>query len=78
MKLASLMTDWAAQVVRTNWFNLNGAWQLQPGATNDPVPTNTLAVDIIVTFPMEWAISGVIFVPAHHGSHAAILPSERA
>jgi hypothetical protein len=53
-KQASLMTDWAQQVnptnvlpeyprpqmVRSNWMNLNGVWQFQPGATNDPVPAD--------------------------------------
>ncbi len=52
MQQAPLMTQWAAlvdtnnplpeyprpQMVRTNWMNLNGLWQFQPGATNDPVP----------------------------------------
>ena len=51
MKQGPLMTAWAAlvdtnnplpeyprpQMVRTNWMNLNGFWQFQPGATNDPV-----------------------------------------
>ena len=74
LKQAPLMTDWAAQVdpknpwpeyprpqmVRTNWLNLNGVWQFQPGATNDPLPTNILAGDILVPFPMESAISGVM------------------
>jgi Glycosyl hydrolases family 2, sugar binding domain/Glycosyl hydrolases family 2/Glycosyl hydrolases family 2, TIM barrel domain/Concanavalin A-like lectin/glucanases superfamily len=48
------------QMVRTNWMNLNGLWQFQPGATNDPVPTNqTLSSIILVPFPMESAISGI-------------------
>ena len=56
MKQAPLMTDWAAQVdpnnpraqmVRTNWLNLNGVWQFQPGATNDPLPTGNLSGDIL-------------------------------
>ena len=48
------------QMVRTNWLNLNGIWQFQAGATNDPVPTNqTLSGDILVPFPMESALSGV-------------------
>jgi hypothetical protein len=48
MKQASLMTYWAQQVsptnsrpeyprpqmVRSNWLNLNGVWQFQPGATD--------------------------------------------
>ncbi len=74
MQTAPLMTDWAQQVnptntlpeyprpqmVRTNWMNLNGIWQFQPGATNDPVPVGqTLSSEILVPFPMESAISGV-------------------
>ena len=74
MKQAPLMTDWAAQVdptntlpeyprpqmVRSNWLNLNGVWQFQPGAAAGPVPTNTLNRDILVPFPMESAISEVM------------------
>ena len=74
MQTAPLMTDWAQQVdpnnplpeyprpqmVRTNWMNLNGIWQFQAGATNDPVPVGqTLSSEILVPFPMESAISGV-------------------
>ncbi len=74
MKQAPLMTRWAAlvdtnaplpeyprpQMVRTNWLNLNGIWQFQPGATNDPLPTDqTLSNQILVPYPMESAISGV-------------------
>src|SRR5215813_3114098 len=66
MKFAPIMTDWAQlvntnsplpeyprpQMVRSNWLNLNGIWQFQSGATNDPVPTNqTLAKEILVPFP---------------------------
>jgi hypothetical protein len=75
MKQAPLMTQWAAlvdtnnplpeyprpQLVRTNWLNLNGIWQFQAGATNDPVPTGqTLSSQILVPYPMESAISGVM------------------
>jgi hypothetical protein len=75
MKQAALMTPWAAlvdtnnplpeyprpQLVRTNWLNLNGIWQFQPGATYDPVPTGqTLSSQILVPYPMESAISGVM------------------
>lgn len=74
MKTAPLMTDYAQQVnpanplpeyprpqmTRTNWLNLNGVWQFQAGATNDPVPVGqTLSDEILVPFPMESAISGV-------------------
>src|SRR2546421_96252 len=48
-------------LVRTNWLNLNGIWQFQAGNTNDPVPTNqVLSGEILVPFPMESAISGVM------------------
>jgi len=75
MKQGPLMTRWAAlvdtnaplpeyprpQMVRSNWENLNGVWQFQPGATNDSVPTGqTLASQILVPYPMESAISGVM------------------
>ena len=75
MKQAPLMTAWAAlvdtnnplpeyprpQMVRTNWMNLNGIWQFQAGATNDPVPVGqTLSSQILVPYPMESAISGVM------------------
>jgi hypothetical protein len=47
MKSAPLMTSWASpldtnnpppedprpQMVRSNWFSLNGIWQFQPGIT---------------------------------------------
>lgn len=74
MKQAPLMTRWATlvdtnaplpeyprpQLVRSNWLNLNGIWQFQPGATNDAVPVGqTLSSQILVPFPMESAISGV-------------------
>jgi hypothetical protein len=74
LQYAPVMTGWAQlvdtnnplpeyprpQMVRTNWLNLNGIWQFQAGATNDPAPTNqTLSGDILVPFPMESALSGV-------------------
>ena len=74
-KQAPLMTAWAQQVnptnvlpeyprpqmVRSNWLNLNGVWQFQFGATNDPVPAgHNLANVILVPFPMESALSGVM------------------
>jgi hypothetical protein len=75
MKQAPLMTQWASQVdtnnplpeyprpqmVRTQWLSLNGIWQFQPASVSDPVPTNqTLSSQILVPFPMESAISGVM------------------
>ena len=42
-------------------LSLNGIWQFQPGATNDPVPIGqTLSSEILVPYPMESAISGVM------------------
>jgi beta-galactosidase/beta-glucuronidase len=75
MKQAPLMTAWSGlvdtnnplpeyprpQLVRSNWLNLNGLWQFQAGATNDPVPAGqTLSSQILVPYPMESAISGVM------------------
>lgn len=75
MKQAPLMTRWAAlvdtnnplpeyprpQMVRSNWMSLNGLWQFQPGTGTDPVPTNkTLSSAILVPYPMESALSGVM------------------
>ncbi|HEY1786549.1 MAG TPA: glycoside hydrolase family 2 TIM barrel-domain containing protein, partial [Verrucomicrobiae bacterium] len=75
MKQPPLATQWTAlvntntplpeyprpQMVRSNWLNLNGIWQFQPGATNDPVPVGqTLSSQILVPYPMESAISGVM------------------
>ncbi len=75
LKQAPLMTRWASQVdpnnplpeyprpqlVRTNWLNLNGVWQFQRGYSSDAVPIgNNLSGDILVPFPIESAISGVM------------------
>ena len=49
------------QMVRDDWMNLNGIWEFQPGNNGDPVPTGqTLSGDILVPFPVESAISGVM------------------
>jgi len=75
MKQANLMTPFAAtidtsnvlgeyprpQMVRTNWMNLNGIWQFQPGTSlSQPLPTGNLTGKILVPFPVESAISGVM------------------
>lgn len=75
LQQAPLMTDWASQVdpnntlpeyprpqmVRSDWLNLNGSWQFQQGNINDPVPIGqTLSGDILVPYPVESAISGVM------------------
>lgn len=80
MQQAPIMTDWAQlvdtnaplpeyprpQMVRAEWLNLNGIWQFQPGATNQPAPFNqTLTNEILVPFPMESALSGVMQHHAH-------------
>jgi hypothetical protein len=77
-KQAPLMTRWAAQVnpdaplpeyprpqlVRDDWLNLNGVWEYEPGAVADAVPTGKkLASEILVPFPVESALSGVM---EHH------------
>lgn len=51
-------------MVRQDWMNLNGLWQFQPGAAGDPVPTGqNLSQQILVPYPMESALSGVM---QHH------------
>jgi hypothetical protein len=75
MKQAPLMTPWAylvdtnaplpeyprPQMVRSNWMNLNGIWQFEPTVTNSAVPVGqTLNSQILVPYPMESAISGVM------------------
>ena len=77
-KQAPLMTKWAAQVdpkaplpeyprpqlVRSQWQNLNGIWQYQPGASDEATPTGQkLSSEILVPFPVESALSGVM---EHH------------
>ncbi len=77
-KTASLMTRWASQVsptnalpeyprpqlVRSQWLNLNGVWQYQSGNESDAVPVGKkLASKILVPFPVESALSGVM---EHH------------
>ncbi len=75
MKQANLMTRWAdeidpnhvlpeyprPQMIRSSWLNLNGIWQYRAGALGDPVPTGqNLPDEILVPFPVESAISGVM------------------
>jgi hypothetical protein len=70
-----LMTRWARdvkpesvlpeyprpQLKRTAWLNLNGLWQLAFAKEKDPVPTGkTLPRRILVPFPVESALSGVM------------------
>ena len=77
-KTSPLMTRWSLQVdpahplpeyprpqmVRRDWLNLNGVWEYQPGSANDATPTGKkLASEILVPFPVESALSGVM---EHH------------
>ncbi|MGF7231485.1 glycoside hydrolase family 2 protein [Arachidicoccus sp.] len=52
------------QMVRKDWLNLNGVWQFQPGINADEAfPKGKLARTILVPFPVESALSGVM---EHH------------
>ncbi len=49
------------QMVRTRWMNLNGLWQYQPGSPeNESLPQGDLSGKILVPFPVESALSGVM------------------
>jgi len=49
------------QLVRSEWLSLNGVWQFQAGAAGDAVPAGqSLSGEILVPFPMESALSGVM------------------
>ena len=75
MKTANLMTQYAAkidtanvlgeyprpQMTRENWMNLNGIWQFQSSSdATETIPTGTLTSKILVPFPVESAISGIM------------------
>ena len=52
------------QMTRPDWQNLNGLWQYKPGKEGDATPTGQqLSGEILVPFPVESAISGVM---EHH------------
>ena len=70
-----LMTRWAKdvspdkvhpeyprpQMVRKEWLNLNGLWQLAPAQKDEEPPFGkTLPLHILVPFPVESALSGVM------------------
>jgi beta-galactosidase/beta-glucuronidase len=70
-----LMTRWAKdvspdkahpeyprpQMVRADWLNLNGLWQLEFGKADDALPVGKdLPMQILVPFPVESALSGVM------------------
>ncbi|MBC8059827.1 MAG: AbfB domain-containing protein [Clostridiaceae bacterium] len=75
IKQAPIMTEWASkintssplpeyprpQMTRSDWLNLNGVWQFKSGTANDSVPIGqNLSGDILVPYPVESAISGVM------------------
>lgn len=52
------------QMQRNKWMNLNGLWQYKPGTwENEPYPRHDLGGRILVPFPVESALSGVM---EHH------------
>ena len=52
------------QMVRNKWLNMNGLWQYQPGISeNESLPAGNLLSHILVPFPVESALSGVM---EHH------------
>jgi RNA polymerase sigma factor (sigma-70 family) len=74
-KTAPLMTPWSKQVspthalpehprpqmVRPQWLNLNGLWEFAAAGKDEPVPAGkTLAEKILVPYPVESALSGVM------------------
>ncbi|UOE50435.1 beta-galactosidase [Mucilaginibacter sp. SMC90] len=48
------------QLAREKWLNLNGLWQYQPGTAGEAVPKGKLSKTILVPFPVESALSGVM------------------
>lgn len=78
-KTAVLMTTWGEalqatdpilseyprpQMQRDKWLNLNGIWQFQPAeSATQPLPAGNLSREILVPFPVESALSGVM---EHH------------
>jgi hypothetical protein len=75
-KTAKLMTPWGEalqatgpvlseyprpQMVREKWLNLNGIWQFQPASSaNEALPEGDLSREILVPFPVESALSGIM------------------
>jgi hypothetical protein len=49
------------QMVREKWLNLNGIWQFQPAkSATEALPAGDLAREILVPFPVESALSGIM------------------
>lgn len=48
------------QLAREKWMNLNGLWQYQPGTAGEAIPQGKLSQTILVPFPVESALSGVM------------------
>jgi Glycosyl hydrolases family 2, sugar binding domain/Glycosyl hydrolases family 2/Glycosyl hydrolases family 2, TIM barrel domain len=79
LKSGPLLTRWASlvdpqaphpdyprpQLVRSEWLNLNGVWEYEPGTSADQAPPfgKSLAGAILVPYPVESALSGVM---EHH------------
>jgi hypothetical protein len=75
-KTARIMTPWGEdlqatdpilpeyprpQMVREKWLNLNGIWQFQPATSaTEALPAGQLAKEILVPFPVESALSGIM------------------
>ncbi|MDR1682929.1 MAG: T9SS type A sorting domain-containing protein [Candidatus Symbiothrix sp.] len=75
-KTARLMTVWGEnlqptdpilpeyprpQMEREKWLNLNGIWQFQPAASaTETLPAGNLSREILVPFPVESALSGIM------------------
>ncbi len=52
------------QMVRSKWLNLDGPWQFQAGnSENESIPKGNLSRTILVPFPVESALSGIM---EHH------------
>ena len=51
------------QLQRERWLSLNGIWQFQPATVGETRPTGDLSRKILVPFPVESALSGVM---EHH------------
>ncbi|MDU1892197.1 MAG: glycoside hydrolase family 2 TIM barrel-domain containing protein [Dysgonomonas sp.] len=74
MKQARIMSPWAAkvnpnkvldeyprpQMVRSNWLNLNGIWDFTKVSSMSYNASQTYDKKILVPFPMESAISGIM------------------